>query len=154
MIHAGLSGRCVQQTKLMAAKKTTSKAKATKKSVKKADNTELLRDAVIEGMQEKKAKDIVCVDLREIKNAVADFFIICHADSRTQIDAIARSIEETVYKELKEDPIHMEGKSNAEWILMDYLTVVAHVFLQEKREFYGLERLWADAEITRIAGNY
>lgn len=138
----------------MAAKKTTSKPKATKKSVKQSDSAEILRDAVVEGMQERKGKDIVCIDLREVKNAVSDFFVICHADSRTHIDAIARSIEETVYKKLKEDPIHVEGKSNAEWILLDYSTVVAHVFLQEKREFYGLERLWADADIVRIAGNY
>lgn len=138
----------------MAAKKTTSKPKATKKSVKSTDSTEILRDAVVEGMQERKGKDIVCIDLREVKNAVSDFFVICHADSRTHIDSIARSIEETVYKKLKEDPIHVEGKSNAEWILLDFATVVAHVFLQEKREFYGLERLWADAEIVRIAGNY
>lgn len=138
----------------MAAKKTISKPKATKKSVKKTDPTELLRDAVVEGMQERKAKDIVCIDLRNVKNAVSDFFVICHADSRTHIDAIARSVEEVVYKSLKEDPIHVEGKSNAEWILLDYSTVVAHVFLQEKREFYGLERLWADADIERIAGNY
>lgn len=138
----------------MAAKKTTSKPKATKKSVKQTDSTEILRDAVVEGMQERKGKEIVCIDLREVKNAVADFFVICHADSRTHIDAIARSIEETVYKQLKEDPIHVEGKSNAEWILLDYSTVVAHIFLQEKREFYGLERLWADADIVRIASNY
>ncbi|MFM2134807.1 MAG: ribosome silencing factor [Bacteroidota bacterium] len=138
----------------MAAKKTTSKPKATKKSVKPTDSTEILRDAVVEGMQERKGKDIVCIDLREVKNAVSDFFVICHADSRTHIDSIARSIEETVHKKLKEDPIHVEGKSNAEWILLDFSTVVAHVFLQEKREFYGLERLWADADIVRIAGNY
>ncbi len=137
--------------KTKAAKPKATKPKATRRKI---DPTLALRQAVIEGMQEKKAKDIVCIDLREVKNAVADFFVICHADTKPQIDAIARSIEEIVYKEIKEDALHVEGKTNAEWILVDYSTVVAHVFLHEKREFYGLERLWADAEIERIVSNY
>lgn len=128
--------------------------KVAKKSVRKLAEQEQLRDAIIEGMQEKKAKDIVWIDLRNLKNSVADFFVICHADSRTHIESIARSIEEFVYKKLGEEPLHSEGQTNAEWILLDYFTVVAHVFLQDKREFYGLERLWADADIQRIASNY
>ena len=128
--------------------------KVAKKSVRKFAEHEQLRDAIIEGMQEKKAKDIVWIDLRNLKNSVADFFVICHADSRTHIESIARSIEEFVYKKLGEEPLHSEGQTNAEWILLDYFTVVAHVFLQDKREFYGLERLWADADIQRIASNY
>lgn len=110
--------------------------------------------SVVKGMQEKKAKDIVCIDLREIKNSIADFFIVCHADSRTHIDAIARSVEEIVFKKSGEEPVHREGFTNSEWILLDYTNVVAHIFLQEKREFYGIERLWADAHIQRVAGNY
>lgn len=128
--------------------------KVAKKSVRKLAEHEQLRDAIIKGMQEKKAKDIVWIDLRNLKNSVADFFVICHADSRTHIESIARSIEEFVYKKLGEEPLHSEGQTNAEWILLDYFTVVAHVFLQDKREFYGLERLWADADIQRIASNY
>ena len=128
--------------------------KVAKKSVRKLAEHEQLRDAIIEGMQEKKAKDIVWIDLRNLKNSVADFFVICHADSRTHIESIARSIEEFVYKKLGEEPLHSEGQTNAEWILLDDFTVVAHVFLQDKREFYGLERLWADADIQRIASNY
>ena len=128
--------------------------KVAKKSVRKLAEHEQLRDAIIEGMQEKKAKDIVWIDLRNLKNSVADFFVICHADSRTHIESIARSIEEFVYKKLGEEPLHSEGQTNAEWILLDYFNVVAHVFLQDKREFYGLERLWADADIQRIASNY
>lgn len=136
---------------------TTKKAtarKVAKKSVRKQAEQERLRDAIIEGMQEKKAKDIVWIDLRNLKNSVADFFVICHADSRTHIESIARSVDEFVYKQLGEEPLHSEGQSNAEWILLDYFNVVAHIFLQDKREFYGLERLWADADIQRIASNY
>ena len=128
--------------------------KIAKKAVLKIDNAESLRDAVVEGMQEKKGKEIVCIDLRNIKNAIADFFVICHADSKMHVDTIARSVEELVFKKQKEEPFHREGYENSEWILLDYLTVVAHIFHKEQREFYGIERLWADAEIKRIAGNY
>jgi ribosome-associated protein len=128
--------------------------KITKKAVLKIDDAESLRDAIVEGMQEKKGKEIVCIDLRNIKNAVTDFFIICHADSKTHVDTIARSVEEIVFKKQKEEPFHREGYGNSEWILLDYMTVVAHIFHKEQREYYGIERLWADAEIKRIAGNY
>ena len=137
----------------MIKKKPSAPRKIVKKSIKKINDSERVRDLVIEGMQEKKGKEIVCIDLRNLKNAVADFFIICHADSRTHIDAIARSIEEVVFKKQKEDPLHKEGTQNSEWILLDYFNVVAHIFLQEKREFYGIEKLWADAEIQQIASN-
>ncbi len=136
-------------------KKTKSPSrKVTKKPSKKTDESVRMKDLIVEGMQEKKAKDIVCIDLRNLKNAVADFFVVCHADSKTHIDAIARSVEEFVYKKQGEDPLHREGMANSEWILLDYVNVVAHVFRQEQREFYGIERLWADAEIQRIASNY
>jgi ribosome-associated protein len=138
----------------MIKKKQSAARKITKKPVRKINVSERLRDLIIEGMQEKKAKEIVCVDMRNIKNAVADFFIICHADSKAHIDAIAKSVEEFVFKKIKEDPYHKEGKANSEWILLDYFNAVAHIFRQEQREFYGLERLWADAEIQRIASNY
>jgi ribosome-associated protein len=127
--------------------------KVVKKSVKVTDETEQLKDNIVLGMQEKKAKEIVCIDLRNLKNAVTDFFIVCHADSRTHIEAIARSIEEYVFTKTSEDPLHKEGFTNAEWILLDYSTVVAHIFLKEKRDFFGIERLWADAEIQQIATN-
>jgi ribosome-associated protein len=135
-------------------KKKSPTRKITKKTVRKLNDAERLRNNVVEGMQEKKAKEIVSIDLRNIKNAVADFFVICHADSKTHIDAIARSVEEVVYKKQGEEPFHREGRTNSEWILLDYLNVVVHIFRQEQREFYGIERLWADAEIQRIAGNY
>lgn len=138
----------------MIKKKKSAPRKIVKKTVPKINDVERLRDLVIEGMQEKKAKEIVSIDMRNIKNSVADFFIICHADSKTHIDAIAKSIEEFVYKKQKEDPCHKEGSTNSEWLLLDYFNVVAHIFRHEQREYYGIERLWADAEIQRIASSY
>ena len=135
-------------------KKKSPKRKIVKKNVRKLNDEERLRNCIVDGMLEKKAKEIVCIDLRNIKNSVTDFFVICHADSKTHIDAIAKSVEEFVFKNEGEDPFHREGRSSSEWVLLDYLNVVVHIFRQEQREFYGIERLWADAEIQRIAGNY
>ena len=105
---------------------------------------------VVKGMQEKKAEDIVVLDLREVNNAISDFFVICSGKSDTQIDAISESIEEEVYKIDKENPWHKEGLNNKSWVLIDYVDVVAHVFNREVREFYNLESLWGDAKIEEI----
>ena len=117
---------------------------------RKGASSEKLSDAVVKGMQEKKATNIVVMDLRKVKNAVADFFIVCSGGSDKQIDAIADSIDEFVFKALKENPWHIEGKDNKEWMLLDYIDVVAHIFRKDRREFYALERLWGDADITEI----
>ncbi|MFZ5971923.1 MAG: ribosome silencing factor [Bacteroidota bacterium] len=113
-------------------------------------NTEKLRDLIVKGMQEKKANEIVVMDLRKVKNAVADFFIICSGSSDKQLDAIADSVDEEVFKGLKENPWHVEGKNNKEWMILDYINVVAHIFRKDRRTFYALEKLWGDAEITEI----
>ena len=135
-------------------KKTKSPArKVVKKTIRKINEAENLRDLIIDGMQEKKAKEIVSIDLRSLKNSVADFFVVCHADSKTHTDAIARSVEEYVSKKIGEDPFHKEGMGTSEWVLLDYLNVVVHIFQKEKRDYYGIERLWADAEIKQIAIN-
>lgn len=112
--------------------------------------SEELRDLVVKGMQEKKAQDIVVMDLRNVKNAITDYFVICSGNSDTQIDAISGSVEEEVYKAAQVDPWHKEGKLNREWILLDYVDVVVHVFKKERRTFYDLEQLWGDAEIQYI----
>ena len=112
--------------------------------------SELLVKAIVEGMQENKAKDIVILDLRTLSSAVCDFFVICSGDSSTQVDGIANSIARFTRKELKEKPWHIEGKSNSEWILLDYVNVVSHVFYKDARSFYELEDLWADAIRTDI----
>lgn len=111
---------------------------------------EQIRDFVVRGMQEKKAQDIVVMDLRNVKNAICDYFVLCSGNSDTQIDAISTSIEEEVYKVSKQDPWHKEGKLNREWILLDYVDVVAHVFKKDRRAFYDLEQLWGDAEIRVV----
>jgi len=113
-------------------------------------NSEALSNLVVQGMQEKKAKNITILDLTNVKNAVADFFIICSATSDTQADSISDSIEEYVYKEAKEKPWMTEGKNNREWILIDFANVVAHVFKSDKREHYNLESLWGDATIVEV----
>ncbi|UII21254.1 ribosome silencing factor [Fulvivirga ligni] len=112
--------------------------------------SEKLSSIVVKGMQEKKASDIVVMDLRNVKNAMADFFVLCSGSSDTQLDAIADSIDEQVSKALEENPWHTEGKENKEWMLLDYVNVVAHIFKKDKRQFYALESLWGDAEITEI----
>lgn len=113
-------------------------------------SAEELRDLIVKGMQEKKAQDVVVMDLRHVKNAICDYFIICSGNSDTQIDAIASSIEDEVYKASQQNPWHQEGKTNREWILIDYVDVVAHVFRKDRRSFYDLEQLWGDAEIHYI----
>jgi ribosome-associated protein len=117
-------------------------------------SSQKLCDTIVEGMQENKAKDITILDLRTIPGAVTDFFVICHGESSTQIDGIATSVQRYVRKEIQERPWHVEGKGNVEWVLMDYVNVVVHIFSRELREFYDLEDLWADAKIKRVADIY
>ncbi|MCL4147030.1 UNVERIFIED_CONTAM: hypothetical protein GTU68_053128 [Idotea baltica] len=99
-------------------------------------------------MQEKKASDVVVMDLRKINNSITDFFVICSGNSDTQVDAISGSVEEAVYKKAGQNPWNREGKQNREWILLDYVDVVVHVFQKEKRAFFDIESLWGDAEMT------
>jgi ribosome-associated protein len=121
---------------------------------RKGVSSEKLSEVIVKGMQEKKAADIVVMDLRKVKNAVADFFVICSGNSDKQLDAIADSVDDEVYKALKENPWHTEGKNNKEWMLLDYIDVVVHVFRKDKREFYALERLWGDADIVEIENDH
>ena len=109
-----------------------------------------LSEIVVRGMLEKKAQNIVVMDLKNIKNSVADYFIICSGNSDTQVDSISTSVDQEVYKETKQNPWHKEGFQNKEWVLLDYVDVVAHVFLRDKRKFYDLESLWGDAVSTTV----
>jgi len=104
-------------------------------------------ELAIFGMQEKKGNEIVRLDLRNINSSVADYFIICHAESSTQVKAIASSVEDEVYKASKQHPYRIEGLEHGEWVLLDYIDVVVHIFKTDKREFYGIEDLWGDAEM-------
>jgi len=120
---------------------------AKKKKIQK--ETKLL-DAIIHGIEEKKGTDIVILDLENIPNAICSYFVICTGNSSTQVEALADSIEEEVQKTLKIKPWHVEGYENKQWILLDYMDVVVHVFQPDVREFYALQELWADAVFTRV----
>jgi len=120
-------------------------------SISKEASSVLLKEEVIKGMQELKAKNIVSIDLRSIPGAVSDFFVVCHGDSHTQVESISKSIYDVVLDDTGEKPWHQEGKQNAEWVLLDYVDVVAHVFYKDSREFYNIEGLWGDAEIEVIS---
>ncbi|GAA4433005.1 ribosome silencing factor [Pontibacter saemangeumensis] len=121
------------------------------KETKVEATSDILAELVVKGMQEKKATDIVVINLKSLKNAVSDYFVIASANSDTQIDAIATSIEEEVFKSVRQNPWQSEGRTNNEWVLLDYVDVVAHIFLKDKREFYALEELWGDAKIEHVA---
>jgi ribosome-associated protein len=116
------------------AKKTTTATTAT------------LNTFIINGIQEKKGKGITVLNLSKIPEAMSDFFIICEGNSTTQVQAIADSIEDEVYKNTKQSPFHIEGKTNAQWVLLDYADTVIHIFAKGYREHYALEELWNDAE--------
>ena len=118
----------------------------TKKQVSKDD----LIAAIIKGIDEVKGEDIKLLDLREIENTVCDYFIICSGGSNTQVNAISGSVQKIVSKELKDKPWHIEGQGNSEWVLMDYVNVVVHIFQKHVRDFYDIESLWGDAKITEI----
>lgn len=113
----------------------------------------LLIEKIIEAIQDTKGEDIKLLDLTKIENSAADYFIICSANSNTQVNAIAGNIEKKVRNELKNRPWHVEGAENAMWILVDYISVVVHIFQKHIREFYDLEDLWSDAQITSIDEN-
>ncbi|NOU48210.1 MAG: ribosome silencing factor [Bacteroidales bacterium] len=107
-----------------------------------------LLSCIVKTMQDKKANDIISLNLTKIQSAVTDYFVICHGNSKTQVDAIADHIIENVRNETGNILYHFEGYENSEWILIDYVDVVVHVFLNTTRSFYQLEDLWADAEIV------
>jgi len=110
-----------------------------------ADESEVILDKVVDAMQEKKARQIISLNLTEIPNAVTKYFVICHAPSKIQVGAIYDNVIELVQKECGAKPYHREGYENSEWILIDYVDLVVHIFLEEIRDFYRLEELWADA---------
>ena len=121
---------------------------------KKELQSDELTAIIVKGIQEKKGEKIVQLNLKKVDGAVTDYFVVCEARSTTQVEAIKRSIEEEVRKASGEKPWHIEGTQNAEWVLMDYVNVVAHIFQPEIREFFDIEGLWADAEVKEIEADY
>lgn len=111
-------------------------------------------DLIIEGIKEKKGKEIVSIDLSKLNNPVCRYFVICHGDSNTQVNAIADGIEKILKEKLNEKAWHKQGFENAQWILLDYIDVVVHIFQKEYRDFYNLESLWADGKIKKIENEF
>ncbi len=117
---------------------------------KKGKVTDKTLEAVIEGIQKIKGKEIKLIDLNTIKHTECGYFVVCHGTSTTQVDSIAHSVEDTVKEITDENVWHRDGYRNSIWILLDYGDIMVHVFQEEAREFYNLEGLWADAKITKI----
>lgn len=109
-----------------------------------------LLQSIIEGIQEKKGKNITTIELKGIAGAVCDYFVICEGSTPTQVSALAESIEEIVKKNSHESPLRVQGQQRAEWIGMDYGSVIVHIFVPELRSFYNLDHLWEDANMEKI----
>lgn len=120
---------------------------------KQINNDDLLAN-IIKGIEDVKGENIDILDLREIDNTVCDYFIICNGNSNTQVNAIVSSVQKGVSKELKDKPWHIEGTDVGEWVLMDYVSIVVHVFQKHIREYYNIESLWGDAKITSIENKF
>ncbi len=114
---------------------------------KRPVGTEVLLESVARGIYNKQGKDVLSIDMRKLENRIADFFVICHGTSVTQVNSISDSVEDVVRKEAGEKALNVEGLENCFWVLMDYGDVIVHIFLEEYRNFYSLESLWADAMI-------
>ena len=127
----------MEQLSILATRKRSSVVRLTR-------NSKIFK-TIIQAIQEKKAQNIISLDLRKIPEAVADFFIICDAGSTTQVKAVADSVEEEVRKNCEEFPYKHEGRTSMQWVLIDYVNVVVHVMLPESRRFYKLEDMWSDA---------
>ncbi len=117
---------------------------------KKQEPREILIEVIVNAMTDKIARNPVILDFTGMKGAACEAFVICHGSSRTQVEAIADHVIEEVKLKTGLNPCHKEGFENAEWILIDYFDVVIHIFQEERRKFYNIEQLWADARITRV----
>lgn len=117
----------------------------------KTTNTDALIANILKNIDDIKAQDVLLMDLREIENKSTDYFIICSGTSNTHVSSIANLIEREVSRELKDRPWHVEGVEVGEWILLDYVNVVVHVFQKQIREFYDIESLWGDAKTINIS---
>ena len=121
---------------------------------KPKSNEDALISNIVLGIDNVKGVDVSLLDLRDIENTVCSYFVVCTGSSNTHVNAIVSAIKKTVSKELKEKPFHIEGNDNAEWVLIDYVNVVVHVFQKQTRDYYNIEELWGDAKTTKIASNY
>ena len=122
--------------------------------IQKTDTNQSLLDEIILGIENVKGEEILILDLREIDNTPCEYFVVCSANSNTQVSAIVSSVQKNVSKALHEKPFHTEGSEVAEWVLIDYVDIVVHVFQKQIREYYNIEELWGDAKSTQVAQNY
>ena len=121
----------------------------------KSKSTEdALISTIISGIEHVKGLDVSLLALRDLDNTVCSYFLVCSGSSNTHVSAIVSAVQKTVSKELKEKPFHTEGADNAEWVLIDYVNIVVHVFQKHIRTYYNIEELWGDAKTTKIASNY
>jgi ribosome-associated protein len=109
-----------------------------------------LKKCIIDAMVDKKACNIVSIDLRNLNNAFSDYFIVCTGTSTTHVEAVGDYIEEMTFRKYHQKPFQKEGFENKEWILLDYFDIVVHIFLEEKREFFAIEELWGDGILEHI----
>ena len=119
----------------------------------KASKDELLT-YIIDGVENVKGEKITLLDLRDLDNTVCDYFVICSGNSSTQVESIKNSVNKTISKKLKEKPWHIEDSQNSEWVLIDYVNIVVHIFQNNIREYYNLEDMWGDARIERITSDF
>lgn len=119
----------------------------------KASADELI-SFILQGIEDVKGLEINLLDLRDIENTVCDYFVLCNGTSNTHVNAIVNSIQKTVSKGIQDKPWHVEGSDNAEWVLLDYVNVVVHVFQKQVREFYDIEGLWGDAKVTMVESSF
>ena len=140
--------KVVKKVAKKAVKKETAKKPAPKRQTKSKTVTLTVNDVIVQSIQDKKGEKITTIDFKKIPDTAARFFIICEADSTTQVRAIAHYITEKTKEVLKESAWHIEGTSQSEWVLIDYVSTVVHIFLKDKRAFYQLEDLWSDAIVT------
>ena len=120
--------------------------------VKRTTSKELneLKKAIIKAIEDKKGENIVTIEIGKLENSITDYFIICNAQSNTQVNAISDGIEKDIRTNLKQKPWHIEGRDNSQWIVLDYSSIIVHIFQTPYRDFYKLEELWADAPIEKI----
>jgi ribosome-associated protein len=115
---------------------------------------EALVNVIVEAMQDIKGRNITKIDLRNVKSSMCEYFIICEGESNVQVNALADNIEKLTYTQLQYPPHHVEGRENSEWILLDFFSVIVHVFQKEQRSFYKLEDLWSDGKLEVIPDKY
>ncbi|MBR0489551.1 MAG: ribosome silencing factor [Prevotella sp.] len=114
------------------------------------DTLQQLVKSIILGIQEKKGSNIVVADLQKIEGSICKFFVVCQGNSPQQVEAIATSVGDYLRENEGEKPVNVVGLTNAQWVAMDYVDVMVHIFLPDVREYYDLENLWQDAELTRV----